>query len=155
MTTKMYNAEIKFEGQEDTVIIGVEGESADDVYNFLPCILPKDVACEVIDIVLDENVTVEQERERQEQRQKSNEELQEKYKEIENEFVQICNNLTEHQMDVGMGIALDKATNEFFISELDKLDTLDPIQFQIVLRAEKSENEDIAEDVTENIEEGE
>jgi len=66
--TYMYNVEIKFKNQENNVIMGIEGTDEDDVYNFIPCVLPSDVEYELINITLDEGNTPDMERKKQQKK---------------------------------------------------------------------------------------
>lgn len=114
--TNMYNVEVKFKGREDNVIMGIEGTDEEDVYNFIPCVIPHDVEYELIDIRLDETTTVDIERKKQDRQN----EVQAKYQEKYNEFVQICENMNDVQKKQGMAILYDKNNQDFIICTLEE-----------------------------------
>ena len=135
--TYMYNVEVKFEEQEDIVVIGVEGSSEEDVYNFIPCIIPESVAYEVINITIDETTTPELER----KKENRNKAMQEKYQEKYNEFLQICENMNETEDQKSLALVMDITKEDFFITELDKASDLDIEQYKIMVAANAEESE--------------
>jgi hypothetical protein len=140
MSTQMYNVDVQFEGQEEIVTVGVEGVSEEDVYNFLPCIFPKDVAYEVVNIVLDEDTTPDLER----KKQAKNQELKNKYEQKYLEFLSICENMDGTEIQGGMAIVLDNSKEEFFICPLKEAKSLDNQNFKIMVAAEPNEENDDA-----------
>ena len=137
--TQMYNVEVKFKDREDNVIMGIEGTDEDDVYNFIPCVIPKDVEYELIDIRLDETTTVEMERKKQ---NKQNE-LQARYQEKYNEFVQICENMNNIENQEGMAIVFDKKAQDFFVCSLSQAKKIESDDMIIQISAEPKTPEEL------------
>jgi len=140
--TYMYNVEVKFKNQEENVIMGIEGSSEEDVYNFIPCVIPNDVEYELIDIRLDDTTTVELERKKQDRQN----ELQAKYQEKYNEFVQICENMNDVQKKQGMAIVYDKRNQDFILCTLDQAKRVESEDMIIQIAAEPKTEEEIAKE---------
>ena len=133
----MYNVEVKFEEQENAVIIGVEGSSEEDVYNFIPCIIPGKVAYEILNITIDDSTTPDLER-KKENRKK---EIQAKHKIKHEEFVQLCENMNEQSEKQSLALVMDVTKEDFFITELDKAEKLDEDQYKIMASATNNSSE--------------
>lgn len=140
--TQMYNVEVKFKDREDNVIMGIEGIDEDDVYNFIPCVIPQGVEYELIDIQLDDSTTVDIEKKKQ---NKQNE-LQAKYQEKYNEFVQICENMNDVQKKQGMAIVFDKKDQDFYICTLGQAKKVESDDMIIQIAAEPKTDEEIAKE---------
>ena len=137
--TRMYNVEVKFKDQEENVIMGIEGHSEEDVYNFIPCVIPKDVEYELIDITLDETTTVDIERKKQDRQNEMRMKYQEKY----NEFLQICENMNDIQKKEGMAIVMDITKQEFFICSLKQAEEIESEDMIIQIKAEPKTDDEI------------
>ena len=150
MTSKMYNVQVKFETDENPVIIGVEGTSDEDVYNFLPCIIPAEVKYQLISIELDENTTPDLER----RKQARNGEIKARYNAIYNEFIQICENMNDKNNDDGLAIVMDITKEEFFIcTKSQALQTVENSEkFKIMVVAEPNSEKSEEDESTETIE---
>lgn len=138
--THMYNVEVKFKDREENVIMGIEGTDEDDVYNFIPCVIPEGVEYELIDIRLDDTTTVDMERKKQNRQN----ELQARYQAKYNEFVQICENMNEAQSKDGMAIVFDKKAQDFFICSLNQAKQIESDDMIIQIAAEPKTDEEIA-----------
>ena len=154
--TQMYNVEVKFSDREENVIMGIEGSSEEDVYNFIPCVIPNDVEYELIDIKIDDSTTVELERKKQD---KENE-MRMKYEEKYNEFIQICENMNDIQKKEGLAIVMDLPKQEFFISSIQQAESMESEDMIIQVRAEPKTDEEVEKDkaiqlADENINKGE
>jgi hypothetical protein len=138
MTSKMYNVQVKFETDDNPVIIGVEGTSDEDVYNFLPCIIPAEVKYELISIEVDENTTPDMER----KKQARNNDIKARYQAIYQEFVQICENMNDKEHPEGLAIVMDITKEEFFICSSKQAESsVDASEnFRIMVMAEPNEN---------------
>jgi hypothetical protein len=130
--TKMYNVKVKFATEKEAVIMGIEGTDEDDVYNFIPCVIPSNVEYELISIDVDEGTTPDMERKKQARKN----ELQAKYQAILEEFTQICENLNDVEQKNGMAIVLDQTKDEFFICTLEQANQLDEKNHNIMIKAE-------------------
>ena len=136
----MYNVEVKFKDREENVIMGIEGTDEEDVYNFIPCVIPEGVEYELINIQIDQTTTVDTERKKQ---NKQNE-LQAKYQAKYNEFVQICENMNDVQKKQGMAIVFDKKNQDFYICDLDQAKKVESEDMIIQIAAEPKTDEQIA-----------
>ena len=138
MTAKMYNVQVKFETDENPVVIGVEGTSDEDVYNFLPCIIPAEVKYELISIEVDEKTTPDIER----KKQSRNKSIRARYDAIYNEFIQICENMNSQDNQDGLAIVMNITKEEFFICTKAQADsTVESSEnFKIMVVAEPNTN---------------
>ena len=145
MTSKMYNVQVKFETDDKPVIIGVEGTSDEDVYNFLPCIIPAEVKYELISIEVDENTTPDLER----KKQARNNDIKARYQAIYQEFVQICENMNDKENPEGLAIVMDITKEEFFICSSNQAKTSAETSenFRIMVMAEPNDENEAIEDM--------
>ena len=146
----MYNVQVKFETDENPVVIGVEGTSDEDVYNFLPCIIPAEVKYELISIEVDENTTPDMER----KKQARNNDIKARYQAIYQEFVQICENMNDKDNPEGLAIVMDITKEEFFICSAKQAKTSAETSenFRIMVIAEPNDNNNEEAEDTEKTE---